>query len=105
VNQERPEDFFFCRIYKKMADFRLIIFSFILSVFSIASNSLLIKKRDHLTKSELNFSIISLVGSLVILLASMYFGFQSRSQVRGAVSNRMMDGAGRMVNASTYLRG
>ena len=88
-----------------MADLRLIIFSFILSVFSIASNALLIKKKEHLKKNELNFAIISLVGSLVILLASMYFGFKSRSQVRGAVSNRMMDGAGRMLNASTYLRG
>jgi len=81
-----------------MADLRLIIFSFILSVFSIASNSLLIKKKEHLKKSELNFAIISLVGSLVILLASMYFGFKSSTQARGAAANRMM-------NASGYVRG
>jgi hypothetical protein len=77
-----------------MADLRLIIFSFILSVFSIASNSLLIKKKTHLNKDELNFAIVSLVSSLVILLASMYFGFKSGSKAQArlaAAANRMMN--------------
>lgn len=72
-----------------MADFRLIIISIILSVFSIASNSLLIKKKEHLEKDEFNFAVVSLVGSLVILMASMYFGFKSTKKM---LPNRMNNG-------------
>lgn len=62
-----------------MADFRLITVSIILSVFSIASNSLLVKKREHLNNQEFNFAVVSLVGSLMILMASIYFGKKSSS--------------------------
>ena len=77
-----------------MADFRLIIISIILSVFSIASNILLIKNKEHLKKTELNFAIVSLVGSLVILMASMYFGFKNKSLLRNTAANRLMNASG-----------
>jgi hypothetical protein len=81
-----------------MADFRLIIISIILSVFSIASNTLLIKNKEHLKKSELNFAIVSLVGSLVILMASMFFGFKNKGLARNKAAERLM-------NASGFVRG
>lgn len=81
-----------------MANFALIIVAFVLSVFSIASNSLLIKNREHLKKNEKNFAIVSLVGSLLILMASMFFGFKNKDTARNSAANRLM-------NASGYVRG
>lgn len=79
-----------------MADFRLIIISIILSVFSIASNSLLLKKKESLSKHEKNFAIISLVGSILILLAALYFGFKSRGEAGAAAAGRLRGFANRL---------
>lgn len=79
-----------------MADFRLIIISIILSVFSIASNSLLLKKKEQLSKHEKNFAIISLVGSILILLAALYFGFKSRGEAGAAAAGRLRGFANRL---------
>lgn len=68
-----------------MANISLILFSIILSVFSIASNSLLIQKREHLSKSEENFAIFSLIGSLFILIIALFFGFRKGKQVHNAM--------------------
>lgn len=81
-----------------MADFRLIIFAVIMSVFSIASNAILIKEKEVLNKNEYNFAIVSLVGSILVLLLAMFMGFKGRAAARGAVANRMMQ-------ASNYVRG
>lgn len=80
-----------------MADFRLIIISIILSVFSIASNSLLLKHKEKLSsKHEKNFAIISLVGSILILLAALYFGFKSRGEAGAAAAGRLRGFANRL---------
>jgi hypothetical protein len=85
-----------------MADFRLIIVSIILATFSIASNALLIQKKEHLKKSEKNFAIVSLVGSVLILLAALYFGFKNRELARGAAAGRLRNAAGYLNNAPVY---
>lgn len=72
-----------------MADFRLIIFSVIMSVFSIASNAILLKEKDVLNKNEVNFAIVSLVGSILVLSAAMFFGFKDRALVRNVTANRL----------------
>lgn len=78
-----------------MADFRLIIFAVIMSVFSIASNSILLNKEHTdnsvLNDNEKNFAIVSLVGSILVLLAAMYYGFKGSSSMRG--------------NSGNYIRG
>lgn len=71
--------------------------AFVLSVFSIASNTLLLKKKD-LKKTEENFALVSLLGSVIILVASIYFGYQSRGAARNVVANRMMTAAGYIRN-------
>jgi hypothetical protein len=84
-----------------MADFRLIIFAVIMSVFSIASNAILINKertKDALNKNEYNFAIGSLAGSILVLIAAIYSGFKGRDTMRGAAANRLM-------TASNYVRG
>jgi hypothetical protein len=71
-----------------MADFRLIIFALIMSVFSIASNSILINKektKDALNDNEYKFAIVSLVGSILVLMASLYFGFQGGAEYRNSI--------------------
>jgi uncharacterized membrane protein len=74
-----------------MADFRLIIFAVIMSVFSIASNSILLNKEhvddSTLNDNEKNFAIVSLVGSILVLLAAMYYGFKGRSTMRNSAAN------------------
>lgn len=66
-----------------MADIRLIIFAVIMSVFSIASNSILITKersnKDALNDNEYKFAIASLAGSIIVLMAAIYFGFKGES--------------------------
>ena len=81
-----------------MADFRLIIFAVIMSVFSIASNVILIKEKEVLNKNEYNFAIVSVVGSILVLLMAMFMGFKGRGEARGAAANRLMQ-------ASNYVRG
>lgn len=81
-----------------MADFRLIIFAVIMSVFSIASNGIMIKEKDALNKTEYHFAIVSLVGSILVLLLAMFMGFKGRGEARGAAANRLMQ-------ASNYVRG
>ena len=55
-----------------MADFRLIIISIILSVFSIASNSILYQHKDDLKESERNYALVSIIGSVLVLLAASH---------------------------------
>ena len=81
-----------------MPDFRLIIVSVIMSVFSIASNAILIKEKDALNNNEYYFAIGSLVGSILVLLMAMFMAFKGRAYARGAAANRMMQ-------ASNYIRG
>ena len=81
-----------------MADFRLIIFAVIMSVFSIASNAILIKEKDVLNKNETNFAYVSLAGSILVLLMAMLMGFKGRAGARNAAANRL-------VQASNYVRG
>jgi p-aminobenzoyl-glutamate transporter AbgT len=68
-----------------MANIPLILVSLILSVFSIARNSLLIQKQKHLNKNEKNFAIVRLVGSLLILIVALFYGFKSGKKVRNAM--------------------
>jgi preprotein translocase subunit SecY len=70
-----------------MANIPLILVSLILSVFSIASNSLLIQKQKHLSKNEKNFAIVSLVGSLLILIVALFYSFFYGKKVRNAMYN------------------
>ena len=81
-----------------MADFRLIIISVILSVFSIASNSLLYKEREHLSKSDKNFALVSIIGSVLILLAALFFGFKNKGAARNAAANQLNRMSGRIRN-------
>ena len=68
-----------------MANIPLILVSLILSVFSIARNSLLIQKQKHLNKNEKNFAIVRLVGSLLILIVALFYGFRTWKKVRNAM--------------------
>lgn len=77
-----------------MTDYRLIIFTVIMSVFSIASNSILINKEkssDALNSSEYKFAIGSLIGSILLLIGAIFFGLKNKINIR--------------TNNTNYLRG
>lgn len=74
----------------------LVLVSIILATFAIASNSILLKERDHLSKHEKNFAAVSLSGSVIVLLIALYMGFTGRKEFRPYVAGGIRGVANRL---------